>query len=96
MRPAWTRKRRGDSAPSAFGLRIAAMSNLKTPSELKKIPVVEEVTRARSGEKYVTPQGFTAIRDGIKAQGGVSVKAPLSGKPAWQVFAEIRERKNKF
>src|SRR6201997_26116 len=52
-------------------------------SNLKGIPVVEEVARARSGEKYVTPQGFTAIRDGIKAQGGAVVRTPLSGKPAW-------------
>ena len=33
----------------------------------KDIPVVQE-QRGRSGEKYVTPQGFTAIRDGIKAR----------------------------
>src|SRR6185437_8134361 len=53
-------------------------------SNLKDIPVVQEVTRARSGEKYVTPQGFTAIRDGIKAQGGSVVEAPLSArKPSW-------------
>ena len=52
-------------------------------SNLKDIPIVEEATRARSGEKYVTPQGFTAIRDGIKARGGASIKAPLTGKPAW-------------
>ena len=52
-------------------------------SNLKDIPVVEEATRARSGEKYVTPQGFTAIRDGIKAQGGATVRTPLNGKPAW-------------
>jgi lipoic acid synthetase len=52
-------------------------------SNLKDIPVVAEVARARSGEKYVTAQGFTAIRDGIKAQGGEVVKAPSSGKPAW-------------
>ena len=38
-------------------------------SDLKGIPLVAEVVRARSGEKYVTPQGFTAIRDGIKARG---------------------------
>src|SRR5271170_172228 len=72
-----------DSAIRGFGLRIAAMSNLKALSELKNIPVVEEATRARSGEKYVTPQGFTAIRDGIKAQGGATVRTPLTGKPAW-------------
>jgi len=52
-------------------------------SNLKGIPVVEETARARSGEKYVTVQGFTAIRDGIKAQGGAVVKTSLTGKPAW-------------
>src|SRR5579859_3933637 len=64
-------------------------------SNLKGIPVVEEVARARSGEKYVTAQGFTAIRDGIKAQGGAVVRtraagavaspagASPTGKPAW-------------
>src|ERR1700722_8744864 len=52
-------------------------------SNLKGIPVVEETARARSGEKYVTAQGFTAIRDGIKAQGGAVVEAPLTRKPAW-------------
>ena len=31
-------------------------------AELKGIPVVAEAS-ARSGEKYLTPQGFTAIRD---------------------------------
>jgi lipoic acid synthetase len=49
-------------------------------SHLKGIPVVKEAAPPRSGEKYVTPQGFTAIRDGIKA----AAAAPLSrGKPAW-------------
>src|SRR5215469_9433566 len=52
-------------------------------SDLKGIPVVEEVARARSGEKYVTAQGFTAIRDGIKAQGGSVIRGPLSAKPSW-------------
>jgi len=33
---------------------------------------------ARSGEKYLTPQGFTAIRDGIKARPGVGA-APGAG-----------------
>ena len=56
---------------------------METMANLKDIPVVAEVARARSGEKYVTPQGFTAIRDGIKAQGGATVRTPLSGKPAW-------------
>lgn len=36
----------------------------------------------RSGEKYRTIQGFTAIRDGIKSQGG-GERAALGGKPRW-------------
>jgi len=47
-------------------------------TDRKGIPVVT----ARSGEKYVTPQGFTAIRDGIKA---AAAAAPLTvgRKPPW-------------
>jgi lipoic acid synthetase len=47
-------------------------------SEFKGIPIV----RTASGEKYVTPQGFTAIRDGIKR---AAAAAPLvvGGKPRW-------------
>jgi lipoyl synthase len=37
-------------------------------SDLRRIPVVSEPTRPRSGEKYLTPQGFTAVRDGIKSR----------------------------
>jgi lipoyl synthase len=36
-------------------------------SDLSRIPVVSEPVPARSGEKYLTAQGFTAVRDGIKA-----------------------------
>ena len=36
----------------------------------------------RSGSKYVTPQGFAAIRDGIKASGAAPVRVP-GGKPRW-------------
>ncbi|HXS29140.1 MAG TPA: lipoyl synthase [Steroidobacteraceae bacterium] len=38
--------------------------------------------RAASGDKYVTPQGFTAIRDGIKARPAGS-SAPAARKPPW-------------
>ncbi len=50
--------------------------------ELKDIPVVAASTAARSGEKYVTTQGFTAIRDGVKA---ATAAGPAMGlrKPAW-------------
>jgi lipoyl synthase len=51
-------------------------------ADLKGIPVIPEVSLARSGEKYVTPQGFTAIRDGIKASTGASA-AGLMRKPSW-------------
>jgi lipoic acid synthetase len=50
-------------------------------STLKGIPVVADA--ARSGQKYVTPQGFTAIRDGIKARGGSQVRPVRGGKPPW-------------
>ncbi len=37
--------------------------------------------KVRSGEKYLTPQGFTAIRDGIKGRQGAPEAAPR--KPDW-------------
>jgi len=60
-------------------------------STLKGIPVVGETAtdevaelpvRVRSGQKYLTPQGFSAIKDGIKSTGEVERQA-LSGKPVW-------------
>src|SRR6266567_4367358 len=43
-----------------------------------------QAARPRSGEKYVTPQGFTAIRDGVKAGGGSVVHpAEVLRKPSW-------------
>jgi lipoyl synthase len=51
-------------------------------SELKGIPVVAEGAAARSGEKYLTPQGFTAIRDGIKAHATAAPTA-AARKPPW-------------
>jgi lipoic acid synthetase len=45
-------------------------------STLKDIPVVAEAAPVRSGEKYLTPQGFTAVRDGIKAPRGLSPQGP--------------------
>ncbi len=51
-------------------------------SSLKDIPVVAEQGRARSGEKYVTPQGFTAIRDGIKGVAPAAGATP-GRKPPW-------------
>ena len=47
-------------------------------SEFKGIPVV----RRGSGEKYVTPQGHTAIRDGIKQSAG-GEPLVVGRKPRW-------------
>lgn len=58
-------------------------------NQLKDIPVVVASQPVRSGEKYRTPQGFTAIKDGIKAGAegsrGAAVADPrgLAGKPRW-------------
>jgi lipoyl synthase len=46
-------------------------------SQFKGIPIVP----ARSGEKYRTPQGFAAIKDGIKASD--QPPAPHIRKPTW-------------
>jgi len=51
-------------------------------SSLKNIPVVTEARAPRSGEKYVTPQGFTAIKDGQKPRAAESPSARV-GKPRW-------------
>ena len=51
-------------------------------SSLKNIPVVTESRTPRSGEKYVTPQGFTAIKDGQKSRAEESPSARV-GKPRW-------------
>jgi lipoic acid synthetase len=49
-------------------------------SEFKGIPIVPQAKAVRSGEKYTTPQGFTAIKDGVK-QSQAGAAAPR--KPAW-------------
>ena len=48
----------------------------------KGIPITPPTERVRSGEKYRTPQGFTAIKDGVKSQ-GASDRHTLGGKPRW-------------
>jgi lipoic acid synthetase len=47
-------------------------------AEFKGIPVVT----VASGQKYTTPQGFSAIRDGVKAAGAPGGGAVVR-KPAW-------------
>jgi len=68
-------------------------------SEFKGIPVQLEQRPARSGDKYTTPQGFTAIKDGVKQK--AAAQGPQTGlrKPAWlraplasgKEFAVVRE-----
>ncbi|MGC2032986.1 MAG: hypothetical protein WA642_23430, partial [Steroidobacteraceae bacterium] len=35
-------------------------------SEFKGIPILQPQRTPRSGDKYTTAQGFTAIKDGVK------------------------------
>ena len=50
-------------------------------SQFKGIPILQEQRATRSGEKYTTPQGFTAIKDGIKERSAQPAAAPR--KPSW-------------
>jgi lipoyl synthase len=62
--------------------KMPARSPLETQvSQFKGIPVVQHPT-ARSGEKYRTSQGHTAIKDGIKAAAAAPAHAPMR-KPQW-------------
>lgn len=49
-------------------------------AEFKGIPVQQVQVPARSGEKYTTPQGFTAIKDGMKR---AAAQSAGPHKPAW-------------
>lgn len=61
-------------------VHFAAMSKDR-PQDIV-VPVSAVARSARSGEKYRTAQGFSAIRDGIKAAGAAPVRVP-GGKPRW-------------
>jgi lipoic acid synthetase len=50
---------------------------MSQPSTFKAIPIA-----VKSGEKVLKPQGFTAIRDGIKIQPSAN-PTPLGRKPDW-------------
>ena len=66
-------------------------------SAFKGIPIAQEPSKARSGEKYTTSQGFTAIKDGIKQSApGVPplrkppwLRAPLAGGAEFQAVQGI-------
>lgn len=51
-------------------------------SDFKGIPIIPGAAAVRSGEKYRTAQGFTAIKDGVKSRDPVN-RATLGGKPRW-------------
>jgi lipoic acid synthetase len=55
------------------------MSSIKPTSNA---PAESAVGRPRSGEKYQTEQGFTAIKDGLKPRPGSPMATP-AGKPRW-------------
>ncbi|MFZ9667102.1 MAG: lipoyl synthase [Steroidobacteraceae bacterium] len=55
------------------------MSKERTP---QSVEIAVPVPVVRSGEKYKTPQGFSAIRDGIKAAAAAPTRVP-GGKPRW-------------
>ena len=48
-------------------------------TRLKDIPVV--TAPLRSGQKYVTTQGTTAIKDGIKARAATASPASIAASP---------------
>src|SRR5271170_1087911 len=66
-------------------------------SEFKGIPILQVQQPTRSGDKYTTTQGFTAIKDGVKAKPakqsaasdaaapGIAAAAPRTAQrlPAW-------------
>src|SRR4029077_12757943 len=49
-------------------------------SNFKGIPILQPSPPTRSGDKYTTAQGFTAIKDGIKKAGA---HAPAQRLPPW-------------
>jgi lipoyl synthase len=49
-------------------------------TKFKGIPIVPAGDTPRSGDKYRTPQGFVAIKDGIKAS---DTELPRMRKPTW-------------
>ena len=59
-------------------------------TDFKGIPVIHAATPIGSGEKYQTPQGFTAIKDGVKLKAATHVAAPVGAAPALRKPAWLR------
>jgi lipoic acid synthetase len=51
-------------------------------SEFKGIPILQEQRPIRSGDKYTTAQGFTAIKDGVKPRTAAHAAAPTAAPTA--------------
>lgn len=65
------------------GATIAAgFSDHIDVTQFKGIPIIPAGGAARSGEKYRTAQGFTAIKDGVKATAQFT-PVPIGRKPTW-------------
>src|SRR5688572_33074084 len=63
--------------PETARVRIAAVS------DFKGIPIVPAAEpKPRSGDKYRTPQGYSAIKDGIKAT-ATAMPLTVGRKPQW-------------
>src|ERR1700721_841035 len=61
-------------------------------SEFKGTPILQELPPIRSGDKYPTAQGFTAIKDGVKPRTAAhaapptdapTAATPVLRKPSW-------------
>jgi lipoic acid synthetase len=70
-------------------------------SQFKGIPIAQPPQPIRSGDKYTTPQGFTAIKDGVKskpeARGAAQrlptwLRAPLAAGPEFAAVKQIVRR----
>ncbi|MET0208429.1 MAG: lipoyl synthase, partial [Burkholderiaceae bacterium] len=64
---------------------MLAFKGIPIASDLPEVPVPPRGTAfvgLRTGDKYITPQGITAIRHGAKPA-GQGAKPAFGGKPAW-------------
>jgi len=69
------------AAPAAPAVPDACAAPEASTAAAAPTPVA--AAPARSGEKYVTPQGFAAIRDGVKARAAALPSAAKAPKPRW-------------
>jgi lipoic acid synthetase len=69
-------------ATLTFGALRFSPYNAPMSESDKPAQAHEPFARVGSGEKYLTPQGFVAIRDGVKARAQPE-RAKLGGKPTW-------------